>query len=88
MTLCDLTENIPTGCPELQDFLQQLIVLLSFADHIKSGSGDHEPTWAELSALWEGCIVPPASFVFWYNTDSTYISWWFNPTGSYYEELG
>lgn len=87
MTLCNFDSNAPKTCPELQEYLSLLIAVLTPVDQLKTGSGDHEPTWAELADLWEGCLVPKASMVFWHNTDTDIVSWWFNPTGDYYEEF-
>lgn len=87
MTLCTYDSSIMATCPDLQTELIMFVGLLGQVDQLKIGSGDHEPTWVELAALWEGCLVPPAAMVFWYNSSTSIITWWFNPTGDYDEKL-
>jgi len=87
MTICDYSQNIEITCTNLQAELLNFLRLLPALDQIKVGSGDHEPTWTELSGLWDGCLTPPASMVFWHNTDTDTVSWWVSPIGDYYEEI-
>lgn len=87
MSICLFPSTVSAQCGDLQQELYFLVSLLHSVDQIKVGSGDHEPTWVELANLWEGELVPPAAMVFWYNSDTTTISWWVCPTGDYYEEL-
>lgn len=83
--ICTYDTSFSGSCPDMQVELGMFIGLLSTVDQIKFSAGDHEPTWEELAALWDGAAVPANSFVFWENTNTSILSWWFNPTGDCYE---
>lgn len=85
---CGLREYIATNCGDFQEELSMLVTLLAPYEQIKVGSGNHEPTWVELSDLWGGCAAPEGAMVFWHNTLTDIVSWWVSPTGDSYEALG
>jgi hypothetical protein len=79
MTLCDFTSNYgepPSGCPELQQYLQVLLNIVRTKEYLKHSTGTLPPTTYQLDQLWAPCDAPSNAVVVWHDTVAGTISQW------------